>query len=123
MVPGPGRGVHSRLAPGGVLLALGNVALGDVAFGGGVGIDVRVELVGAALQRVGLLTLLLGIGAALLRRQMLLLGVGGLLLGGRALPLCGERLVLRLAAVLVCLDPLLLDPAGLGLAGGALCSL
>src|SRR6185312_15097364 len=51
--PGSGRGVHSRLAPGGVLVALGDIALG------GVGIDVRVELVGSTLERLGLLTLLL----------------------------------------------------------------
>src|SRR5439155_15651339 len=95
-------------APGGAVFALGDV---------GVGFDVRVELVGATLERVGLLTLVLGIGVTLLRREMLLLRVCGLLLGGRALPLGGERLGLRLAAVLVGLDPLLVDPASLGLSG------
>src|SRR2546423_9652065 len=89
------------LAPGGALLALRDV-----------GVDVRVELVGAPLQRVSLLALLLGLGLALLRCEMLLLRMGGLLVGGRALPLGGERLRFRLAAVLSGLVPLLGDPAG-----------
>ena len=66
IVAGPRPRCPLPLAPGGALLALRDV-----------GVDVRVELVGAPLQRVSLLALLLGLGLALLRCEMLLLRMGG----------------------------------------------